>query len=187
MEPCQGITGRSRPRSQLFRIGYVWPRHPDLAERCTASGEGRSGGARPGAGSGRGVGTLVFSRRRGGVATQRPAKPSTPVRFRSSPLAISREMGICGNRSLSAFAPEAGHEIVYPRALPQVGQDVVARFPGADVRGTVVAVDPGQRGLVVVTEEDEVIRFLLQERTGRFHSGGQSGARLYFTEAQSLR
>jgi hypothetical protein len=31
--------------------------------------------------------TLVGqSRRRGGVATQRPAKPSTPVRFRSSPL-----------------------------------------------------------------------------------------------------
>ena len=32
-------------------------------------------------------GRLVGSRwRRGGVATQRPAKPSTPVRFRSSPL-----------------------------------------------------------------------------------------------------
>src|ERR1039457_4984821 len=29
---------------------------------------------------------LRASRRRGGVATQRPAKPSTPVRFRSSPL-----------------------------------------------------------------------------------------------------
>ena len=29
---------------------------------------------------------LELSRRRGGVATQRPAKPSTPVRFRSSPL-----------------------------------------------------------------------------------------------------
>ena len=30
------------------------------------------------------------SRRRGGVATQRPAKPSTPVRFRSSPSALCR-------------------------------------------------------------------------------------------------
>jgi hypothetical protein len=30
------------------------------------------------------------SRRRGGVATQRPAKPSTPVRFRSSPLTTRR-------------------------------------------------------------------------------------------------
>ena len=33
---------------------------------------------------------LAAPRRRGGVATQRPAKPSTPVRFRSSPYSISR-------------------------------------------------------------------------------------------------
>ena len=34
--------------------------------------------------------TLMAPRRRGGVATQRPAKPSTPVRFRSSPLGPRR-------------------------------------------------------------------------------------------------
>src|SRR5918999_3218515 len=32
------------------------------------------------------TGTLTDARRRGGVVTQRPAKPFTPVRFRSSPL-----------------------------------------------------------------------------------------------------
>jgi hypothetical protein len=42
-----------------------------------------------------GVGSLrsgypTGPRRRGGVATQRPAKPSTPVRFRSSPLELER-------------------------------------------------------------------------------------------------
>ena len=47
------------------------------------------------------VGTLDRSRRRGGVVTQRPAKPSTPVRFRSSPCFSLQTASFCvGSRLL---------------------------------------------------------------------------------------
>src|SRR5215217_6040769 len=46
------------------------------------------------AGDARGAGYCVSRlRRRGGVATQRPAKPFTPVRFRSAPLAAGADLG----------------------------------------------------------------------------------------------
>src|SRR5947209_1920324 len=38
---------------------------------------------------------MLEPRRRGGVATQRPAKPFTPVRFRSAPLRGLRRGGPC--------------------------------------------------------------------------------------------
>src|SRR5215216_6049226 len=51
------------------------------------------------AGDARGAGYCVSRlRRRGGVATQRPAKPFTPVRFRSAPLKESP-----ANRELSCL------------------------------------------------------------------------------------
>jgi hypothetical protein len=50
------------------------------------------------------------------------------------------------------------------------------------VEGTVAAVDEDLRGLEVLTAENEVIRFVLQATTGRFHSDGQTGARLYFND-----
>ncbi len=69
-----------------------------------------------------------------------------------------------------------------PRALPRVGAPVVVFFLAARVRGEVVAVDPDLRGLEVLTEEGETMRFKLQRTTGRFQSVGADGARLYFDE-----
>ena len=54
------------------------------ARECRKRSPERAVAVRPGPSAGTlGLGP---TRRRGGVATQRPAKPSTPVRFRSSPL-----------------------------------------------------------------------------------------------------
>lgn len=69
---------------------------------------------------------------------------------------------------------------MYARSLPRVDQSVTVVFLAARVPGTVVSVDPDQTGLEVLTEEDELIRFVLQQTTGRFHAAGQSGPRLYF-------
>ena len=58
-------------------------------------------------------------RRRGGVATQRPAKPCTPVRFRSAP---SLWQAVTQRRTCEAerFAPSAERPVVPLR--PDVGQ-----------------------------------------------------------------
>jgi hypothetical protein len=69
---------------------------------------------------------------------------------------------------------------MYARALPFVGQSVTLSFPAASVHGTVVAVNADLGELDVLTEADEVIKFVLQPTTGRFQSGGQTGARLFF-------
>jgi hypothetical protein len=55
-------------------------------------------------------------------------------------------------------------------------------FLSARLPGEVVAVDPDLRGLEVLTEEGEKIRFKLQGATGRFQSEGSGGARLFFDE-----
>src|SRR5256714_13642228 len=56
--------------------------------------------------------TLDPLRRRGGVVTQRPAKPFTPVRFRSAPLlGDTRFCGSC-SPSLLAVADRPGTEMV---------------------------------------------------------------------------
>ena len=68
-------------RTQLRR----WGRSREWAGGSL--GSGASGAARSELSARYAVGP---SRRRGGVATQRPAKPSTPVRFRSSPLSSPR-------------------------------------------------------------------------------------------------
>jgi hypothetical protein len=67
-----------------------------------------------------------------------------------------------------------------PRALPRVGVSVVVFFLAGRVHGEVVAVDPDLRGLEVLTDEGEAIRFVLQRTTGKFQSEGQTGARLFF-------
>lgn len=69
-----------------------------------------------------------------------------------------------------------------PRALPRVGASVTVFFLAARVCGEVVVVDPDQRGLEVLTDEGEAIRFTLQRTTGMFQSDGQTGARLFFDE-----
>src|SRR4051795_13648426 len=56
-------------------------------------------------------------RRRGGVATQRPAKPFTPVRFRSSPLPPIRTAVVFGGNSEIALAIV---EALAERALERV-------------------------------------------------------------------
>lgn len=73
--------------------------------------------------------------------------------------------------------------LMYMRMKPRVGQSVTVVFFAAHTDGTVVAVDPDLRGLEVATEDGEVLRFVLQRATGRFQSGGQTGARLYFRHA----
>jgi hypothetical protein len=69
-----------------------------------------------------------------------------------------------------------------PRALPSVGASVAVFFLAARVHGEVVAVDDDLRGLDVLTDEGETIRFVLQRTTGKFHSEGQVGARLFFDD-----
>ena len=69
-------------------------------------------------------------RRRGGVATQRPAKPSTPVRFRSSPLARLAGNGPCTNRMCPRCAPRFEHlSSVIPSLMTGCGATLPAWFP----------------------------------------------------------
>lgn len=74
---------------------------------------------------------------------------------------------------------------MYTRTLPHVGQSVTVVFLAARVAGTVAAVDADQRGIEVVTEEGERIRFTLQRASGRFQAEGQDGPRLYFHRSGS--
>jgi hypothetical protein len=69
---------------------------------------------------------------------------------------------------------------VYARVLPTVGRPVRVVFLDGRVAGTVVSVDGDGRGLLVVTDDGEAIRFTLQRTTGRFQAGDQTGPRLYF-------
>jgi hypothetical protein len=71
---------------------------------------------------------------------------------------------------------------MYSRAQPHIGQSVTVLFLAERIRGTVTDVDSDQRGLQVLTDEDEQLRFVLQPTTGRFQSDGQTGARLYFND-----
>jgi hypothetical protein len=66
------------------------------------------------------------------------------------------------------------------RVVPRVGDQVVVVFLAASVRGVVERVDEDLRGLEVLTEEGEELRFELSRATGSFVSGGQTGPRLYF-------
>ncbi len=74
---------------------------------------------------------------------------------------------------------------MYTRMQPHVGQSVTVVFLAARVAGTVAAVDADHRGLEVVTEEGETIRFTLQRVSGRFQADGQDGPRLYFDHGAS--
>jgi hypothetical protein len=69
---------------------------------------------------------------------------------------------------------------VYARVLPTVGHPVTVAFLGERSAGVVVSVDDDGRGVLVLTDDAETIRFTLQATTGRFHAGGQTGPRLYF-------
>jgi hypothetical protein len=69
---------------------------------------------------------------------------------------------------------------MYARTLPRIDQSVTVVYLAERVAGTVTSVDSDQRGLEVVTEEGDKIRFTLQPTTGRFQAEGQHGPRLYF-------
>ncbi len=66
------------------------------------------------------------------------------------------------------------------RAIPIVGGRVTVAFLGTKAHGAITAVDPDQRGLTVVTDDGDQIRFELSAATGRFAAVGTSRARLFF-------
>jgi hypothetical protein len=68
------------------------------------------------------------------------------------------------------------------RALPRTGGRVAVIFLAHRVGGVVVSVDENLRGLDVVTDEGETVRFKLSQATGRFVAPGHSDAQLYFDE-----
>src|ERR1700726_2374422 len=72
--PCRG---GALPAELIARKGFLSVSAPNRRRAPSASKSARDSHA-----------TLGPSRRRGGVVTQRPAKPFTPVRFRSSPLGL---------------------------------------------------------------------------------------------------
>ena len=57
--------------------------------------------------------------------------------------------------------PDAIFGRMQPRALPRVGASVVVHFLAAQVHGEVVSVDADLRGLEVLTDEGDLIRFVL--------------------------
>ena len=75
----------------------VWGRHSGgHSIRVARRGQPGAREAAAQAVPGRAGATLGAARRRGGVVTQRPAKPFTPVRFRSSPWAAAEGEGDAG-------------------------------------------------------------------------------------------
>ena len=67
------------------------------------------------------------------------------------------------------------------RAVPRLGGSVTVVFLGRRVVGVVIGVEDGARRLLVRTEEDETIEFVLSRATGTFLAGGnQTGSRLLF-------
>jgi hypothetical protein len=76
---------------------------------------------------------------------------------------------------------------VRARAVPSVGESVVIIFLASRIGGIVERVDADLRGLEVVTDEGEVLRFALSRVTGRFLSDGQQwGARLFFEDEHAI-
>jgi hypothetical protein len=66
------------------------------------------------------------------------------------------------------------------RTVPRVDAAVTIVYLNGSTRGIVQQVDTDLRGLQVLTEEGEMLRFELSRVTGHFMSGGQAGPRLLF-------
>jgi hypothetical protein len=66
------------------------------------------------------------------------------------------------------------------RAQPIPGRRVEVVFLGHRCAGTVHAVDRDGRGVEVLTDDGELLRFELSRATASFH--GAEGARLYFAD-----
>jgi hypothetical protein len=64
------------------------------------------------------------------------------------------------------------------RTVPRVDQRVTIVYLGGRTAGIVQHVDADLRGVEVLTEDGETLRFELSRATGHFMSGGQSGLRL---------
>lgn len=68
------------------------------------------------------------------------------------------------------------------RAIPRVGGRVVVAFLATRAGGSIVRIDGDQRGLDVLTDEGERLRFELNKATGIFMATDHSRARLLFDD-----
>jgi hypothetical protein len=70
------------------------------------------------------------------------------------------------------------------RRAPFVGGQVTVVFLARRVPGTIEELYDGGRGLLVVTEDGEALRFVLSPATGNFMEEGRAigGARLVFED-----
>jgi hypothetical protein len=69
------------------------------------------------------------------------------------------------------------------RRAPIVGARVTVAFLARRVGGTIEEIDADGRALLVVTDDDELIRFELSQATGSFvQEGPTGGAKLAFDD-----
>ena len=68
------------------------------------------------------------------------------------------------------------------RAIPTVGGRVIVAFLATRVGGSIERVDGDLRGLDVLTDDGERVRFELSPATGIFIARDHSRARLFFEE-----
>ena len=112
--------------------------------------------------------------RRGGVATQRPAKPSTPVRFRSSPSPFCREFAVSVGKACPQRVPGL-------RAVSLISRQLLRPLllPGAsaDSRGLrAMPRDFGQRDRRwPIADANRLRRFAISEPEGRSVSARRKG------------
>jgi hypothetical protein len=67
------------------------------------------------------------------------------------------------------------------RRWPRIGDRVTVLDVAAETRGVVAEFDEDRGRVLVLTDDGDVVAFLLNGATGRFHVNGQShGARLVF-------
>ena len=69
------------------------------------------------------------------------------------------------------------------RAVPRVGRRVIVVFLATRVSASIERVDADLRGLEVLTEDGERLRFELSGATGIFMATDHSRARLFFDNA----
>ena len=69
------------------------------------------------------------------------------------------------------------------RAIPRVGCRVIVAFLATRASGSIESVDADLRGLEVLTDDGEQLRFELSAATGIFMATDHSRARLFFEAA----
>jgi hypothetical protein len=68
------------------------------------------------------------------------------------------------------------------RAIPRVGRRVIVAFLATRAAGSIERVDADLRGLEVLTDDGERLRFELSGATGIFMATDHSRARLFFDD-----